>query len=108
MPSRLRSRAARAKAAPKGLANRWIGGVAATGARRLSLTNTDRRRSATLLQMPRGLMCKLRQRGQGYGGPGPAGARGIDPTLQPPPAVAARLRGKKAIWRLRWRKAGYD
>jgi hypothetical protein len=34
-------------------------------------------------------MCKLRQRGRGYGGPGPAGARGIDPSLQPPPAVAA-------------------
>ena len=32
-------------------------------------------------------MCKLRQRGRSYGGP--AGSRGIDPSLQPPPAVAA-------------------
>jgi hypothetical protein len=37
--------------------------------------------------MPKGLVCKLRQRGRGYGGP--AGSRGIDPSLQPPPAVAA-------------------
>jgi hypothetical protein len=34
-------------------------------------------------------MCKLRQRGQGYGGR-PAGSRGIYPSLQPLPAVAAR------------------
>ena len=38
-------------------------------------------RSANLPQMPRGLVCKLRQRGQGYGGR-PAGSRGIDPSLQ--------------------------
>jgi hypothetical protein len=50
---------------------------------------TERRRSANLPRMPTALMCKLRQRGRGYGGPGPAGARGIDPSLQPPPAVAA-------------------
>ncbi|MEA2915321.1 MAG: hypothetical protein QOJ15_7402 [Bradyrhizobium sp.] len=52
-----------------------------------SITKTERRRSANLLQMPRGLMCKLRQRGRSFGGP--AGSRGIDPSLQPPPAVAA-------------------
>jgi hypothetical protein len=52
-----------------------------------SITKTERRRSANLLQMPRGLMCKLRQRGRSYGGP--VGSRGIDPSLRPPPAVAA-------------------
>ena len=57
-----------------------------------SITKTERRRSANLLQTPRGLMCKLRQRGQGYGDR-PAGSRGIDPSFQPPPAVAARLWG---------------
>ena len=56
-----------------------------------SITNTERCQSANLLQMPKGLMCKLRQRGQGYAGR-PAGSRGFDPSLQPPPAVAARLR----------------
>jgi hypothetical protein len=44
---------------------------------------TERPRSANLLQMPRGLMCKLRQRGRDYRGP--AGSRGIDPSLQPFP-----------------------
>ena len=48
---------------------------------RFSITKTERPRSANLLQMPRGLMCKLRQRGRDYGGP--AGSRGIDPSLQP-------------------------
>ena len=48
-----------------------------------SITKTERPRSANLLQMPRGLMCKLRQRGRDYGGP--AGSRGIDPSLQPSP-----------------------
>ncbi len=48
-----------------------------------SITKTERPRSANLLQMPRGPMCKLRQRGRGYGGP--AESRGIDPSLQPPP-----------------------
>jgi hypothetical protein len=33
-------------------------------------------------------MCKLRQRGRGYAGR-PAGSRGIDPSLQPSPVVAA-------------------
>src|SRR5258708_21535297 len=47
------------------------------------ITKTERPRSANLLQMPRGLMCKLRQRGRDYGGP--AGSRGIDPSLQPLP-----------------------
>src|SRR5712672_1477890 len=48
-----------------------------------SITKTERRRSANLQQMPRGLMCKLRQRGRCYGSP--AASRGIDPSLQPPP-----------------------
>src|SRR5882757_3231287 len=56
----------------------------ADAARRPSITKTERPRSANLLQMPRGLMCKLRQRGRNYGGP--AGSRGIDPSMQPPPA----------------------
>lgn len=47
------------------------------------ITKTERPRSANLLQMPRGLMCKLRQCGREYGGP--AGSRGIDPSLQPLP-----------------------
>jgi hypothetical protein len=50
---------------------------------RPSITKTERPRSANQLQMPRGLMCKLRQRGREYGGP--AGSRGIDPSLQPFP-----------------------
>jgi hypothetical protein len=50
---------------------------------RPSITKTERPRSANLLQMPRGLMCKLRQRGRDYGGP--AGSRRIDPSLQPLP-----------------------
>jgi hypothetical protein len=45
----------------------------------------ERLRSANLLQTPRGPMCKLRQRGQEYGGPG---SRGIDPSLQPFAAIA--------------------
>src|SRR5258706_15694330 len=53
-----------------------------------SITKTERRRSANLRQMPRGLMCKPRQRGRGYGGPHPAGSRGIDPSLHPPAAAA--------------------
>jgi hypothetical protein len=53
------------------------------GRGRPSITKTERPRSADLLQMPRGLMRKLRQRGRGYGGP--EGSRGIDPSLQPPP-----------------------
>jgi hypothetical protein len=48
---------------------------------RPSIMKTERPRSANLLQMPRGLMCKLRQRGREYGSP--AGSRGIDPPLQP-------------------------
>jgi hypothetical protein len=48
-----------------------------------SITETERPRSANLLQMPRGLTCKLRQRGRDYGGR--AGFRGIDPSLQPLP-----------------------
>src|SRR5258707_11793950 len=47
-----------------------------------SITKTESPRPANLLQMPRGLMCKLRQRGRGYGGP--AGSRRIDPSLPPP------------------------
>src|SRR6266850_5986826 len=50
-----------------------------------SITKTERCRSANLLQMTRGLMCKLRQRGQGHACRRPAGSRGIDPSLQPPP-----------------------
>ena len=53
---------------------------------RPSITKTERPRLANLLQMPRGLMCKLRQRGRDYGGP--AGSRGIDPSLQPLPSGA--------------------
>ena len=48
-----------------------------------SITKTERPRSANLLQMPKGLMCKLRQRGRDFRGR--AGSRGIDPSLQPPP-----------------------
>jgi len=59
-----------------------------------SITKTERCRSANLPQMTRGLMCKLRQRGQGHACRRPAGSRGIDPSLQPPPAVAARFRGE--------------
>jgi hypothetical protein len=44
------------------------------------ITKTERPRSANLLQMPRGLMCKRRRCGRGSGGP--AGSRGIDPPLQ--------------------------
>ena len=51
-----------------------------------SITETEKPRSANLLQMPRGLMCKLRQRGRDYGGR--AGFRGIDPSLQPLPFAA--------------------
>ena len=47
------------------------------------ITKTERPRSANLLQMPRGLMCKLIQRGQEYGGL--AGYRGIDPTFAAAP-----------------------
>jgi hypothetical protein len=55
------------------------------------LRKQKRPRSANLLQMPRGLMCKRRQRGRGYGGPGPEGSRGIDPSFAAAPlrAVAA-------------------
>jgi hypothetical protein len=53
---------------------------------RPSITKTERPRSANLLQMPRGQMCKLRQRGRDYGGR--AGSRGIDPSLQPLPFAA--------------------
>jgi hypothetical protein len=53
-----------------------------------SLTKTERRRSAILLQMPRGLMCSLRQGGQGYGGRPPISC-GVDPSLHPAHAVAA-------------------
>jgi hypothetical protein len=49
-----------------------------------SITKTERPRSANLLRMPTGLMCKLRQRGRGSGGR-PAGSRGIDASLQPHP-----------------------
>jgi hypothetical protein len=48
---------------------------------RPSIKKTERPRSANRLQMPRGLMCKLRQRGREYGSP--TGSRGIDPSLQP-------------------------
>ena len=51
---------------------------------RPSITKTERPRSAILPQMPRGLMCKLRQRGRGYGGP--AGPRRIDPSCSRSPA----------------------
>jgi hypothetical protein len=50
---------------------------------KLSIRKTERPRSANLLQMPRGLMCKLRQRGRDCGGP--AGSRGIVASLQPLP-----------------------
>jgi hypothetical protein len=50
---------------------------------RASITKTERPRAANLLQMPRGLMCKLRRRGRDYGGR--AGSREIDPSLQPLP-----------------------
>jgi hypothetical protein len=66
---------------------------AGTGTGRLGFTKTERRRSANLLQMPRGQMCKLRQGGRACGGR-PARSRGFDQSLQPPPAVAARLRGE--------------
>ena len=64
------------------------GGTAATprhrasrgGEHKDSITKTERRRSANLLQMPRGLMCKLRQGGRRCGGPHPAGSRRIDPS----------------------------
>ena len=49
-----------------------------------SITKIERRRSANLLRMPTGLMCKLIQRGRGSGGR-PAGSRGIDASLQPHP-----------------------
>jgi hypothetical protein len=45
-----------------------------------SITKTERPRSANLLQMPRGLMCKPRQGGRSCGGPHPAGSRRIDPS----------------------------
>src|SRR5258705_6670346 len=70
---------------PPNAQRRLSGGIVSRAAaeRRNSITKTERRRSANLLQMPRGLMCKLRQRGRGYGSP--AASRGIDPSLQPPP-----------------------
>src|ERR1700688_3384851 len=49
-----------------------------------SITETERLRSANLLHMPRGLTCKLRQRGRDYGGHCPAQSPGIDPSLQSP------------------------
>jgi hypothetical protein len=55
---------------------------------RPSITKTERPRSANLLQMPRGLMCKPRQGGQDYGGHCPAGSPGFDPSLQPLPFAA--------------------
>jgi hypothetical protein len=58
--------------------------VSRTG--RPSITETERLRSANLLQTPRGPLCKLRQRGREYGGP--AGSRGIGPSLQPTPFAA--------------------
>jgi len=58
----------------------------ARAALRRSITKTERLRSANLLQTPRGPMCKPRQCGQEYGGP--AGRRGIDPSLQPLPFAA--------------------
>ena len=48
---------------------------------RPSITKTERPRSANLLQMPRSLMCKPRQRGPDYAGQ----SRRIDPSLQPVP-----------------------
>jgi hypothetical protein len=53
---------------------------------RPSITETERLQSANLLQTPRGPPCKLRRRGREYGGP--AGSRGIDPSLQPLPFAA--------------------
>src|SRR5258705_2158616 len=51
---------------------------------RLSITKTERPRSANLLQMPRGPMCKLTQRARGYGGP--AGYHRTERSLQSSPA----------------------
>jgi hypothetical protein len=59
-----------------------------------SITKTQRPRAANLLQMPKGLMCKLRQRGRDFGGR--AGSRGIDPSLQPPP-IRSNCWGR-ALW----------
>src|ERR1700694_4084349 len=42
-------------------------GPACVRGRAPSITKTERRRSANLLQMPTGLMCRLRQRGRSYG-----------------------------------------
>jgi hypothetical protein len=59
---------------------------------RPSITKTERPRSASLLQMPRGLTCNLRQREREYGGP--AGSLGIVPPFA---AVAgAVLHGRAA------------
>jgi hypothetical protein len=49
-----------------------------------AITKTERLRSASLLQTPRGLMCKLRQCGREYAGPAES-SRGIDPSSQPLP-----------------------
>jgi hypothetical protein len=59
-----------------------------------SITKTERPRSANLRQMPRGLVCKLRQRGRDYGGR--AGSVGIDPSLQPLP-IRSNCWGR-ALW----------
>jgi hypothetical protein len=69
------NRSGRGQGAPRNLGGRG----------RSSITKTERPQSANLLQMTRGLRYKLRQRGRGYEGPDPAGSRGIDPSLQPPP-----------------------
>ena len=50
----------------------------------LSVTKTERHRSANLPRMPTGLVCKLRQCGRDYGGRRPK-SRGFDQSLQPPP-----------------------
>jgi hypothetical protein len=53
-----------------------------------SITKTETCRSANLLQMTRGLMCKLRPHGRGCGGP--AGSLGTDLSLQPLPLQWSR------------------
>jgi hypothetical protein len=86
---------------PPGIVTRAAAGRAKKkfgGRGRPSITKTERPRSANLLQMPKGPMCKLRQRGRGYGGP--AGSRRIDPSLQSPPCAAiagAVLYGRGSI-----------
>jgi hypothetical protein len=62
-------------------------------------TKTERPRSANLLQMPRGLMCKPRRGGREKGGLAPS-SRGIDRSLQPLPVAAIAGAVLYGVWQV--------